>query len=1835
MVQNQTIFIRELSDTLHTSKKARQWQDLVQFLEKLKKLFTNYSNSASLYVPDDSQNSEKTQKIAKMLFERLNHCLGEQMPSSVRLTTLQVYDSIFRILDEPVFLENLSVIASSLFSQTYYSIPKIQDQIIDLYYLSFLKFPISLRYTLEGFVASNLFYLQETKNPVYERTIDLFETISEVIKSKEVLFDAVYKAIINCPDTRLGGTNFLNYFLIWPKPEELSDEEYVSYYMNNQPELVTTAILESLKEDNSLFVKRNILDLLLLKIPLEGSFIYESDKMMIVSSLFSLFLENESTVNRRVLEWLFQTEITICSQNVICKGLLLFIERHKGTGKENDIYLILEVLFSKTELHGKDFFQQIIPVILSEDFEAQFKLATKHDISEAYKHDDADLIEPSSELNRNIAICNTDEVFDIIYEYMQNRLKNTESTIYTITEVFYLLDMLSSSFKTKVGEIGKTVKQIIKYLTNIASKSGVDTNTVSLSLKCIKIANKVDMNLSNSQEITPLHGVCSKQFYNKHCDSFKLFIVRYYQHYLLTFAALSENYECVEEFNGLLLDILSDKVMANKLATSKERVKIVFDGIKKGINLTQILTHNNKEDKEFGVLYTKYVSALFERYNVFESSGVLNKNIIAIMDLMISMNEPLFADTLNSVRTKLITEEQHMNKRIDIDYQFVHIIYKLNTFKSNNPRLHKEIYKFSNLFLNRKCNDFSLITFTMAPKFGARPIINSFIYSFIQYIIDFHKLDEDEKLRINNILKSFFYYIRLINKEIESSNILLTQMTGESPDDWLKVMVTNYQVSKYNVSKDSSASTIIKRLSNKIDLTTFNYKTVLEFIFMEILLLIRKHTVELGVINNEEEGLNSLIYKVIKIYKYLFVNLNHPRDHSNEILFNFLEQEILAVLKYSNDKYVYKLLGFFEEIINKQMVILAPLHDPKRKIVMNSDDYENTLNKENSIRYVQLLEHLLKHFGNRQSDRELYKKTYFLILKLIKHKTITNYNQQLYSFIYTLNSLFLSYVNTLSKEEDIYLLTSNYKINSVVILILEIYKNFYSEKNTKKLKTNVEEDSSFLGLFKRKPSSPSLLDLKVIEMIKDTTNEHLEKTVKLSINSILYFVENTMNVINFEDADFNYFKKNLSKKTKKSVLLKRKSQIVEEEDDFSEDTSDEENSISTLEKKEVWEDFLNEKVQVELKYLVGNSNKLLVTNVMSDLLNILATQFENAFIDFLEDYLQNALKEIYIDITELKVDKTKSEFLRTVTNVKLKKLKTVMNLIKMIESENVNKFMIRLFSRIINPNTTILNVLILINIAIAALNIKIEYHTILPHYYAILNFAYSKWEELEYIWYMSSLQNFIYFIKDSKDKFMGFYTTITKIINECTTSEGNRKDSEKKTEICILPFFIKELNYACPFYIVNNERLLSELANSFKPYKELIDTQELFPEYTYDSFFDEYKNKEKERCVSNFELSYCYRYELNPIILQSMQMIITSFNYRFINNNYEKKLEILTKYTISILNSISHTLTSADDQYEKTAVNFISYFMHLRDNTHLIDNVSKLILLEFGEALFFEKSIDVLKSWGPVITKVYCRTPDKLSVFLQQITTNSQQSGIFGNKNLDLEVVVQNINKTAFLILNSDKDMFLNYFQIIFLNVKNNLNSQHLEVKICSLNLLTIFVFKLSKNLSKYIWNNIIQEIDSLLKTAHSEIILLKVLALLEVVSVVCNEQTFNFNWALFPNKQNQIYKFFSNYLNEYNQKECKRDELLDYTFFCPSILSLTERCLDKKMEKIKNEELTNTTYNFVFVGLNPEGFKKNMVPGLIINFLKQTVQLRKGNIKLGEIPKIKSLLLKHLKIFK
>ena len=243
---------------------------------------------------------------------RLAQCLHPNLPSGVHQKTLEVYSTVFSILNNELHSQ-ISIWIPGLLPLMAYASINVKPKLIELFEENILILP-SLRNILKSLLISFLPGIDDESSESFNAVFQLIDNIKQRVMDDSHFWQCFFLVVISCPDKRPGALIWANKRL--PKFQSLENTaktgllEEAQMAISPDPGLMIRAFCKGLQDDHAL-VQRGFLDLLLKNLELQSPALALSDSrdlQLLLISACSTVLRRDMSLNRRLWTWFLGPE---------------------------------------------------------------------------------------------------------------------------------------------------------------------------------------------------------------------------------------------------------------------------------------------------------------------------------------------------------------------------------------------------------------------------------------------------------------------------------------------------------------------------------------------------------------------------------------------------------------------------------------------------------------------------------------------------------------------------------------------------------------------------------------------------------------------------------------------------------------------------------------------------------------------------------------------------------------------------------------------------------------------------------------------------------------------------------------------------------------------------------------------------------------------------------------------------------------------------------------------------------------------------------------------------------------------------------------------------------------------------------------------------------------------------------------------------------------------------------------------------------------------------------------------------------------------------------------
>ncbi|UJR10286.1 hypothetical protein I4U23_014493 [Adineta vaga] len=277
-----------IEKVLKQFERSTGWADLIPILDKVKQTLIETCAQCS-FIPK-----------RLTLTKRLAQCLHPALPSGVHLKTLEVYETIFRMIDKVHLQRDIVLYSYGLFPLLPVAALNVKPVLLKLYETYFLPLDEALDSILTGFLIG-LFSTLEEGGDFYDRVIRLLDNLANRI-DEMYFYTCIWSAVHLVATVRYSAIAFIiNHF---DKRKTLEDQIYLT---GLSTDTMVSAVCTCLYDSEHPLVQRFILDFLLICLPLHKHFLSKMNLIKIITMTFHILLKRDMGLSRRIYAWFLGT----------------------------------------------------------------------------------------------------------------------------------------------------------------------------------------------------------------------------------------------------------------------------------------------------------------------------------------------------------------------------------------------------------------------------------------------------------------------------------------------------------------------------------------------------------------------------------------------------------------------------------------------------------------------------------------------------------------------------------------------------------------------------------------------------------------------------------------------------------------------------------------------------------------------------------------------------------------------------------------------------------------------------------------------------------------------------------------------------------------------------------------------------------------------------------------------------------------------------------------------------------------------------------------------------------------------------------------------------------------------------------------------------------------------------------------------------------------------------------------------------------------------------------------------------------------------------------------
>lgn len=273
-------FSSELDLCLVSFDKAREWADLITYLQRIIKICCKYP---SLPITEKD-----------LISKRLAQCINSALPSGVHLKAVEVYEVVL-LRETPESLEtSIRYWSMGLFPLMAGAATQVKPAVLRLVKDRIVTMGPRLKCCLPGLLTALLPNIEDAASESYALARSLVDQVSEAV-SLPCFYAALWHSLVSCRTIRLPCLSLLLESAQSRAPMQLDQD-------------VACTSISSTLFDPSVLTVRSCLDLLLAVPCLKRSQLSSSHRQMLTSSLLHLLGRRDGSLTRRIVQWLGHTD---------------------------------------------------------------------------------------------------------------------------------------------------------------------------------------------------------------------------------------------------------------------------------------------------------------------------------------------------------------------------------------------------------------------------------------------------------------------------------------------------------------------------------------------------------------------------------------------------------------------------------------------------------------------------------------------------------------------------------------------------------------------------------------------------------------------------------------------------------------------------------------------------------------------------------------------------------------------------------------------------------------------------------------------------------------------------------------------------------------------------------------------------------------------------------------------------------------------------------------------------------------------------------------------------------------------------------------------------------------------------------------------------------------------------------------------------------------------------------------------------------------------------------------------------------------------------------------
>ncbi|CAI2382310.1 unnamed protein product [Moneuplotes crassus] len=338
-------FQRNIKTLVDSFERAREWADLNNCLQKLKRILEK----------NDAESKHEIEDIPS-LAKRLAQCLSPDF-NVIHKTTLEIYKMIFQSElqkrrleaeegkqeegDNYTFGSGLGVLLSGLFGFYQYAAFEVKEKFLDIVEEEILMLVKELHVCLGGFMVCILPALDDQSETITKKVEEILNKTEEIVGTK-MFYGTIWMTLMRSSRTRIGGFKYIEKYIpksldacrrrkIYPikmvikcfenqlhiksatesdilveeknRLKNMEAEDYYYFYYPQKSKLVINALIACMM-DPSVYVNRMVLDFINTHLGIHSDILKIEENSILVESALNLITKKDFACLKKFSNWL-------------------------------------------------------------------------------------------------------------------------------------------------------------------------------------------------------------------------------------------------------------------------------------------------------------------------------------------------------------------------------------------------------------------------------------------------------------------------------------------------------------------------------------------------------------------------------------------------------------------------------------------------------------------------------------------------------------------------------------------------------------------------------------------------------------------------------------------------------------------------------------------------------------------------------------------------------------------------------------------------------------------------------------------------------------------------------------------------------------------------------------------------------------------------------------------------------------------------------------------------------------------------------------------------------------------------------------------------------------------------------------------------------------------------------------------------------------------------------------------------------------------------------------------------------------------------------------------